>query len=54
MFLPRAACLFPALANAQTTDEREKLKIENAKLKVEHINLEKGIVRHSSTTAVPV
>ncbi len=54
LFLPLAAYLLPALATAQTTDECEKLKIENAKLKFENANLKKGIVRHSAATAIPV
>lgn len=36
---------------AQTTDECEKLKIDNAKLKFENANLKKGIIAHSPATA---
>lgn len=39
--------------SAQTMDECEKLKIDNAKLKFENANLKKGIIAHSSAT-VPV
>jgi hypothetical protein len=40
-------------ATAQTMDECEKLKIDNAKLKFENANLKKGIMAHSPTTAPP-
>lgn len=45
--------LTASAASAQTTDECEKLKIDNAKLKFENANLKKGIVARSPNT-VPV
>ncbi|RZK16902.1 MAG: hypothetical protein EOO56_19010 [Hymenobacter sp.] len=38
-------------SNAQTIDECEKLKIDNAKLKFENANLKKGILAHSPGAA---
>ncbi len=40
-------------ATAQTMDECEKLKIDNAKLKFENANLKKGIIARSPATAPP-
>ena len=38
-------------ATAQTMDECEKLKMDNAKLKFENANLKKGIIARSPATA---
>ena len=48
-----AALLLPAVAAHAQTDECEKLKIDNAKLKFENANLKKGIIARSPNT-VPV
>lgn len=46
-----ALLLWSSPAFAQTTDECEKLKNDNAKLKFENANLKRGIIAHSSASA---
>jgi hypothetical protein len=50
-FAAAALLLLTQPAIAQTMDECEKLKIDNAKLKFENANLKKGIIARSPATA---